>query len=115
MKTLFLLIAAHGLVDFTFQTEWIAREKNRHAGPPSRYDPALHGPLQTVWPYVMTAHALQHGLAVCLITGSLGLGLAETAAHWAIDFGKCEKMYGIHADQAMHMACKVVWWWISIR
>lgn len=111
MGVLFLLFAAHALVDFTFQTEWIAREKNRHAGPPARYDPVLHGPVQTVWPYVMTAHAVQHGAAVYLVTQSLSLGLAETVAHWVIDFLKCEKVYGIHTDQALHALCKLIWWW----
>ena len=111
MTVLFLLLASHALVDFTFQTEWIAKNKNRHAGgKPSGYDPALHGPLQTVWPYVLSAHAFQHGLGVYLATNSLGLGLAETAAHWAIDFGKCERWYGIHTDQWLHIGCKVLWW-----
>ena len=109
MRLMFLLLTGHALVDFTFQTEWIAKAKNRHAGPPASYDPKLHGPVEKIWPYVLTAHALQHGLAVFLITGSLGLGIAETAAHWAIDFGKCEKWYGIHADQWAHIVCKVAW------
>lgn len=113
-KMLFLLLAGHGLVDYTFQTDYVALGKNRHAIPPG-YDRKLHGPLQVVWPYVLTAHALEHGLAVMLITGSLGLALAETAAHWVIDFGKCEKWYGIHLDQWLHIACKIAWWWIAWR
>ena len=30
--------------------------------------------------------------------------------HWFIDFGKCEKLYGMHVDQTMHLVCKVLWW-----
>lgn len=62
-----------------------------------------------MWPYALSAHALMHGAAVSLITGSVVLGLAETGAHWCIDFGKCENWYGIHLDQALHLACKVLW------
>lgn len=109
---LFLLLAGHGIVDYSLQTDYVARGKNRHAIPPG-YDPKLHGPIQRVWPYVLTAHALEHGLAVFLVTGRLDLALAETAAHWVIDFGKCEKWYGIHVDQWMHIACKVLWWRIA--
>lgn len=110
MTMLFLLLCSHALVDFTFQTEWLAINKNRHAGgAPSGYNPRLHGPLQCVWPYALSAHALQHGLGVYLATGSAVLGAAEAVAHWLIDFAKCEKLYGIHADQALHIACKVVW------
>lgn len=113
MKELFLLLCGHALVDFSLQTSAMARDKNRNAGPPSRYNPEVHGPIQTVWPYVLTAHALEHGAAVTLVTGSLSLGMAEVALHWMIDFGKCERWYGVHIDQALHIACKLVWWWYS--
>ena len=107
--TLFALFIGHAFADFVFQTEWIAKNKNRHAGPPAGYDPKLHGPVQTVWPYVLTAHALVHGGIVWIITGNVWLGLAETICHWMIDFWKCEKWYGIHEDQFAHAICKVVW------
>jgi hypothetical protein len=57
----------------------------------------------------MTAHAVMHGAAVAGVTGDVWLGIAETAAHWIIDFGKCENWYGIHADQAAHGVCKMLW------
>lgn len=110
MTPLYLMLCGHALVDYTFQTEWIAVNKNRHVGgKPSGYNPELHGPIQTIWPYVLSAHAFQHGLAVYLATGSVGLGIAETVAHWAIDFAKCEKWFGIHMDQGLHIACKLAW------
>jgi hypothetical protein len=40
----------------------------------------------------------------------VGFALAETVVHWLIDLGKCEKWYGIHTDQALHVACKLLWW-----
>jgi hypothetical protein len=112
---LFLLLASHAVVDYSLQTEWIAKNKNRHAGgAPSGYDPRLHGSLQRVWPYVLSAHALEHGLGVYLATGGrIDLALAETAAHWMIDLAKCERWFGIHSDQALHVACKVLWCWLA--
>lgn len=104
----FKLLIGHAFADFVFQTEYIARNKNRHAMPLG-YEPKLHGPKQTIWPYVLTSHALVHGGIVWLITGSIWFGLAETILHWAIDFGKCEKWYGIHQDQAAHLTCKLIY------
>lgn len=108
MSTFFLLLCGHAIADFMLQHPWVAQSKNRHSAP-AGYDPKLHGPKQTIWPYVLTAHALTHGAMVFLVTRSVPLAAAETAAHWAIDFGKCERWYGIHVDQWAHVACKVAW------
>lgn len=35
--------------------------------------------------------------------------VCESAAHAIIDFGKCEKLYGTGVDQALHLACKILW------
>lgn len=110
----FRLLCGHGLSDFSLQTEWMARNKNRH-NTPAGYDPALHGPQQTIWPYVLSAHALIHGLAVYLATGVVLLGIAETVAHWLIDFGKCERWYGVHVDQGAHLLCKAGWLFLAMR
>ena len=40
---------------------------------------------------------------------ALGLGIAEFAAHWLIDLGKCEHFYEFNTDQAFHLVCKLVW------
>mgnify|MGYP006895933475 CR=1 FL=1 len=98
----------HAIADYALQSDFIATGKNRHAIPKG-YVPELHGPRQLIWPYVLTSHALIHGAAVYIITQRIDLALAETGAHWAIDFGKCERWYGIHADQWLHIACKCVW------
>lgn len=44
------------------------------------------------------------------ITGQVGLGIVETLAHVVIDYGKCDEWYGIDADQALHIACKLAIW-----
>lgn len=97
----FWLLVAHFVADYPLQGDTTALNKNRNARTPLQQ----HVP----WYYWMTAHALMHGGAVALVTGSVELGFAETVCHWLIDFAKCEKVFGIHADQALHVACKVAW------
>jgi hypothetical protein len=101
------LMVGHAVADFWAQSDSVAKMKNRNRDP-SQFAPPGQKP-QKMWFYALTAHALMHGAFVALVTGSVILGLAETAAHWLIDFGKCENWYGIHADQGMHFGCKVAW------
>lgn len=108
IELFFKLLCGHALADFALQSEFIANNKNRHSVPKG-YDPKLHGERQTIWPYVLTSHALIHGLMVYIATGNSIWGVLETISHWLIDFGKCEKCYGIHTDQALHLLCKVLW------
>jgi hypothetical protein len=104
---LFLFLCGHALADFALQTEWIATNKNRHVR--RALSPELRAQMQIIWPHLLTAHSLHHGLMVYLVSQKLSLGLAETAIHWLTDFGKCEKWYGFHADQILHVAAKVLW------
>lgn len=98
---LFWFAAGHFIADYVLQTENIAREKRRSS----------ETQLQKIvpWYWWLTAHAFTHGAAVALISGSWVLGLAETAAHWLIDFGKCEGYYGLITDQSLHAFCKILW------
>jgi hypothetical protein len=100
-----LLIAGHALVDFPLQGDATAVNKNRHA----KTELQKHVPFY----YWLCSHAIIHGAAVGLITGSIGLGIAEAVAHWLIDFGKCEKWFNIHVDQFLHILCKVIWLFIA--
>lgn len=102
----FWLLVGHALADFPLQGDFIARGKNRHVKP--TYIPPGQTP-QTIWPYCLSAHALIHAGFVAAITGSFALGLAELVLHWLIDFAKCESWTGIHSDQALHVACKILW------
>lgn len=61
------------------------------------------------WYYWLTSHALIHGGVVGIVTGSAGLGAAESIAHWLIDIGKCEHYYGFNTDQSFHLVCKLIW------
>lgn len=105
MLTLFyLLLCAHAFCDFPLQAGPMAVEKSRH----SRSDLQKGVP----WFYWLTAHALIHGGAVYLVTRSVTLGLVETILHWVIDFAKCEGWTNIHADQLMHILCRVGYCWL---
>lgn len=106
LARLWWLVVGHALADFVLQSDTMAKGKNRHR----RTDPPPGARYQPTWGYWLTAHALIHGGVVAVVTGSVGLGLAEAVAHWLIDFGKCENWYGIHADQGAHGLCKLVWW-----
>lgn len=109
MSTLFQLIIGHALADFTFQTDAMAKGKNRNRP----VDPAVIPPgqkLQTVWPYWLTSHALIHAGMVGVVLGRWDLALVEFVVHWFIDFGKCENWYGIHVDQGAHVVTKFVLW-----
>lgn len=110
----FLMLCGHSVADFALQSEFIATNKNRHFIPKG-YDAVIHGPRQTIWPYVLFSHSLIHGTMIYLITGSTLLALAESIVHSWIDFGKCEKWYGIHTDQWLHIASKAAWAWAFVH
>ncbi len=105
IEVLFWLLVGHAVGDFALQTEWMVRSKN-----PSRRGPRSAGEhREWVWVHVLSAHALIHGGAVAAATGMVGLGIAETVAHWLIDYGKSRRLYGFHVDQGLHLLCKLVW------
>jgi len=104
---LFYLLAGHALMDYGLQSESMALEKSRHSKTQLQKE--------VPWYYWLTAHSLLHGGAVAMITGSLGFGIAETMCHWVIDFAKCEKRTNIHVDQALHVACKLIWYALIVN
>lgn len=96
-RQLVLLVFLHFVADFALQSEAMARGKCPGAG----------GPVP--WPWWLSAHGACHGLAVMLVTGSAGLGLAEAASHGLIDWLKCRGRLSFTADQLLHLACKGLW------
>ena len=103
---LLLLLAGHALADYPLQGEFMANAKNRNTQVGALF-----------WPWVLPCHALIHGAFVAVITGSVALGVAETAVHGVTDWLKCENKINIHVDQAIHVACKVLWFliWLAAR
>jgi len=104
ISNLFQLLVAHAVSDFVLQHEAMGTGKNRHNVIHNRAD--KHFP---AWYYWLTSHALVHGGAVYLITGSFVLGIIETALHWIIDYSKCEGWVNFHQDQALHFGCKAAY------
>jgi hypothetical protein len=107
---LFFLLAGHALMDFALQSDAMAVCKCRRTDNPLQKS--------VPWYYWLTAHALLHGAAVGVVlhwtTGNwevaVTFAVVEAVVHWLVDLGKCEKLYGIHVDQALHVGCKVLWW-----
>lgn len=92
------LLAGHALADYPLQGDFLSRTKNRA------------NPIPGVpWYHGLLPHAAIHGGAVGVITGSLTLGLAEFVAHCFIDDAKCMGRISYNQDQALHVACKILW------
>ena len=91
------LVLAHLVCDFTLQSDRMALEKV-----PGN-DVTLN------WRWWLMAHSATHGLAVALITGIPLLGLAELIFHAIIDWAKSRLRFSLACDQALHVACKLVW------
>ena len=107
-EILFYLLVGHALADFVLQTDMMAKHKNRNRKPDMSVVPSGQN-YMPCWHYWLTSHALIHGGTVAVITGIWWLGLFETVMHWVIDFAKCENLIGVNQDQALHIACKLVW------
>lgn len=94
----FLLMGLHFLCDFPLQGEFLAKGK-------VSFDQPYHG---AHWFYCLAAHCWIHGFAVAIVLGWTA-GMCELLAHLAIDYAKGRGYFGFEIDQALHLACKVVW------
>lgn len=97
------LIISHAIADYPLQGDFLAKAKNRAAPIPG-----------VPWQQALAAHASIHAGAVWLITGSIWLGMAELIAHAIIDDAKCRGRLSFNTDQALHIACKVLWVVIAV-
>jgi hypothetical protein len=110
MGLFFQFLIGHALGDYVFQREVMATAKSRHAEIHSTTSKGFPG-----WYYWLISHALVHGGAVFIISGSLMLGIIETLLHSLIDFSKCEHWINLHVDQLLHLLCKAVYVWAIYR
>ncbi|WP_208452768.1 DUF3307 domain-containing protein [Burkholderia gladioli] len=92
------MLVGHAIADYPLQGDFLARAKNRAFPIPG-----------VPWYQALGSHALMHGGAVWLLTGSVWLGMAEAAAHALIDDAKCTGKIGFNQDQSLHAACKLLW------
>jgi Protein of unknown function (DUF3307) len=100
---LFLLLAGHAIADYPLQGRFLAEGKNRHT---------MLGKIS--WPHALAAHSVIHGGFVVAVTGSAALGVAEVLAHGVTDWVKCEGHISLNTDQAIHIACKILWLCLAI-
>ncbi|MCJ8158841.1 DUF3307 domain-containing protein [Sphingomonas sp. LaA6.9] len=103
IELLFALLVAHALADYAWQGDFMAAAKNRAKPIPGVpfYQPLI-------------SHSVIHGGFVALILLNPWLGLAEAIAHGLIDDAKCTGKISFNADQALHVACKILWLAIAI-
>ena len=66
------------------------------------------------WYQAMIAHCAIHGAAVALLTSCWWLFFFEFTIHFVTDDTKCEGRINYNQDQAIHLICKVVWWYFVI-
>jgi len=109
MKLFLALICAHVFGDFVFQSDIMAKLKNRHNKPD--WIPN-HQKYVLCWPYWLTAHAIIHGACLYYVTSSLMCAIIEVIFHWFIDFLKCEGKTNPHEDQVYHIFLKICYWMI---
>ena len=104
IQILGFLLAAHALADYPLQGDFLSKAKNRFA-------PIIGVP----WYQAMGAHAMIQAGFVGVITGSVGLAVAEFIAHFTTDHLKCANRISFNTDQAIHIACKVAWAFIAVN
>ena len=106
----FALLIGHALADYPLQGKFLAIRKNRHV---KSVDYTGEAPA-SLWAYCLTAHSLVHAGVVWMIVDGFQLpnapafAFAEFILHWFIDFAKCERWTNFHADQGLHLVCKIV-------
>lgn len=101
---LFLMFCfGHFLADYPLQGDYLARAKNHRNPVPG-----------TPWFHAMAAHSGIHAGIVYIITGAWLFMIIEFALHFAIDWMKCEGMFGegeqaFNTDQLFHVSCKLIY------
>lgn len=85
-----LLVLAHFLGDFVFQTEYIAKNKD-----PANTSFGLAS-------YMLFVHSFIHAGLILLLTASLKLSIIMLVTHFIIDILKVCKVINYFFDQALH-------------
>ncbi len=98
LEMLIYMIAAHFLLDYALQGDWMSKAKN------ATLDLV---PGERIWPLALFGHALLHATAVQLVTGYWLLFAIELGIHFITDYRKCVGRFGYNHDQYIHLGCKV--------
>lgn len=89
------LLLGHAIADTFLQPPWLSVRK---------YDPN-----PDVAAPALLIHGAVHALPVAMVTGIWEFAVIEMFLHPLIDRAKYAGWYGLKTDQALHIACKVVW------
>lgn len=100
LEMLVYMIAAHFLLDYALQGDWMSKAKN------ATLDLV---PGERIWPLALLGHALIHATAVQIITGNWWLFTVELVLHSLTDYRKCRGDFGYNYDQMLHLSCKVLY------
>lgn len=99
-ETLVYMVAAHFLLDYALQGDWMSKAKN----------PTLElVPGEEIWPMALFGHSILHATAVQIIAGSWALFVAELIIHAVTDYAKCRNLFGYNTDQLIHVGCKIAY------
>lgn len=82
-----------------------------------------HGYADLAWQFpgkhsdwrMLALHGAAHGVGVGVIAMNPLLGLAEGAAHCAIDYAKGRRWLGTVSDQTLHVLCKAMWVALALK
>ena len=102
LQIFFALLIAHALFDYPLQGDFLSKNKNRH------YKDEINN-VKGLWIHCLTSHSILHAGSIWLITGSFIIGIMEFVLHWIIDFLKCEGITNFHADQFLHVLCRILY------
>lgn len=93
-----MLIGFHFVCDYALQNDFVAKFKAR----------IVDGVENTMWKWVLTAHASIHALPVLILTSSISACLFMFVTHFLIDFLKCENKLNFNQDQILHLLVIIV-------
>lgn len=113
-ESLMVLLFLHALADFAFQSDAMARGKNRNTEEKQRIiwinelkrDPAK---FKKCWFYWLSAHGLIQGGLIFIMFGNIWIFMIEVVSHVIVDFIKCEEKISPHHDQAIHVGLKFIY------
>lgn len=97
------LLCCHFLLDFAIQGDFVAKFKARN----------VDNNHNSMWKWVLTAHAASHTLPVIILTQSLLFGGIMFLSHFIIDFLKCEQKLNFNQDQTLHIIVILLITWLN--
>lgn len=106
IELIFKLLIGHALCDYPLQGDFIGKFKSYQVPSPI--------PGVIIWWHLLTSHCLIHAGAVWVVTGNAWLAFFEFVVHWMIDFLKCMGVTNFHADQVLHLICKIAWAFLKV-